>query len=164
MRLHFLISAAQFLFVLGLVILGGFLLFAAHSPSLQAEIAKWTPQLLNYAGFGCLIVGIGLLFGFYALNQGSTYQLQIGAHVAQIEEAIIQEYVKKFWAEELPTRTISCDVVIHRDQKIEIIAEMPAMSTEQHIELSEKVEQKLAKLLKRKLGYKRDFLFTVLMK
>lgn len=162
--IHLLISAVQFLFVLALVAVGGLLLCVAHSPKLQLDLAEYAPTVFTYAGAACLFIGLGLLWGLYALNRGSYYQLQMGAHLAEIEPAIMREYLKTFWLEHFPSQSVDCDVIIHPHQKLEIIAEIPRLTLEQHQAFSDEVEKKLAHLLKRKLGYKGDFLFTVLMK
>lgn len=160
---NFLFSAMQFFMVVGLVLIGSLFLGFAHSPELRF---KATQFLLNYSGsfnvIGYAILGCAtLLFvGSWFMNKGTYYQVEM----AEVDPAVIRSYVQTYWETLFPGKKMQADVIIHADQKIEIVAEMDELAMEEQKVLLSQIEKQLGNLLFRNLGYRRDFLVTVVVK
>lgn len=160
---HFLISAMQFFMVAGLVLVGALFLGFAHSPELRF---KATQFLLNYSesftiiGYAILGCATVLLLGSWFMNKGTYYQVEM----AEVDPAVIRSYVQTYWETLFPGKKMQADVIIHANQKIEVIAEIDELAMEEQKVLLSQVEKQLGNLLFRNLGYHRDFLVTVIVK
>jgi hypothetical protein len=79
----------------------------------------------------------------------------------QIDPEIIESYVKHCIKEILPGIAPNCEVIIGRNQKIEIFTKLGLKSVEEHETALAQLEKRISNLLKEKMGYRDEFLLTV---
>ena len=164
---HLLFSAVQFLFTTLILLLGGFFIGLHYAPHLGLTIGQFfIGHSEAFIPIGLSILGCGslLLIGFYAMNRGAYFRFQIPAKDAVIEAAVFRSCIKKYWREQFPQEDLSTDVILHADKKIEISVELPPLDAEDHQKFLENVESDLRSLLAKSLGYKSDFLLTVIVR
>lgn len=165
---HLLFSAVQFLFTLLIVLIGGFFVGLHYAPHLRLCIANIFIEYSNsFASIGLSILscGILLLVGFFAMNRGVYFRFLIPSQQnAVIEAALFRTCIKKYFTSQFPESNLSIDVILHRDQKIEISLEMPLKQIEDHDLFLQTTEKDLRLLLSKTLGYRNDFLLTILVK
>jgi hypothetical protein len=164
---NLLFSAVQLFVVVIILGLGAFLIGLAKAPHVKlliTELINSSSPLFSLLGYSMLLIGTILLFGFYAMNRGQYYKVKMKCNHAEVDVSIIQDYIEKYWKDILPEQEAYLDVILHRDQKLEIIARMSNYSFEQHKMLLEKIERDLGTLLSKNLGYNKEFLFTVVVK
>ncbi len=164
---HLLFSAVQFLFTLLILLIGGFFIGLHYAPHLRLIIGQFfVEQSANFVPIGLSVLGCGvlLLIGFYAMNRGAYFQFIVPAQNMVIESALFRTYVKKYWAERFPETALSTDVALLANQKMEIFLEMPPLQIEDQEAFLIKTEKDLKLLLTKTLGYRGDFLLTLIVK
>jgi hypothetical protein len=65
--------------------------------------------------------------------------------------------------EVFPETSPSCEVVVRKDQKLEILTKFSSSNIEEHEKVLAQLERKISELLKQKLGYEKEFFLTVTM-
>ncbi len=164
-RGHLLFSAVQFLFTLFFAVMSFWFLWLAYSPyawiSLQNYLAGH-PALFFVLGYGSAIFTVVLLISFYAMNKKVYYKVQMNAQNALVNSSIFEAYVEQFWKEEFPELICQSEVLIHGDERVEILT---SIGKGAHL-LEEKqlkhVEAHLGRLLFHKIGYRGDFTLTII--
>jgi len=156
----FFFSVFHLLITLLLLVGGGCCFALAGSEKLQAFIVyhlSGRGPFFRQLGCGLLVLGLCLVVALYRLYCGQYYTLKMSASKIRIEEAIIRDYVAKYWKEEFPQDTIEFNIVMHRAKTLEIIAKIfPIEEARLH-----RIQNELGVLLARKLGYEKEFLLTV---
>ncbi|NGX61569.1 MAG: hypothetical protein K940chlam9_01056 [Chlamydiae bacterium] len=114
---------------------------------------------LALVGGICLGAGTLLLILFTFLSRRRYFLLKMGE--VAIHEALITEYAKTCLDEIFPNRKGRCEVVVRRDQTVEILAKLPYLSEEGMEKSLEEVEKKLTTALQKNCGYTRPFIFNV---
>lgn len=166
-----LLSAIHFFVVLIVLSVGAFFLsipYAPHVRVLLIDALLGETQSIMLFGYAILLLGVLLLTGFYAMYRRPYLQLEmepkvIGSEVT-LELGLLRDYVEKYWKELFPENNLTTDIVIHANQEIELVAEMPDVPPLEHTVLLEKIEKELGELLAKNLGYNKDFLLTVVVK
>ena len=165
---HLLFSAVQFLFTFLILLIGGFFIGLHYTPHLCFVVGQFfIEQSSSFIPIGLSILGCGilLLIGFYAMNRGAYFRFLVPANHAEIEAALLRSYVKKYWNGQFPeNEELAADVILHRDQKMEISLEMPAVERQDDEQFLAKVETDLRGILSKNFGYKHDFFLTVTVK
>ncbi len=155
-------SAIHLLFVLLLISGGILLILGAYMKNVQNNFIHLLleyPNFLFSVGVGLLFFGTILLFGFYSMYKPRYFQIKMGASKVIVEENIIQDYIKNYWKEVFPNEKPHLDVIICPKGVIEIIT----TSSHQNPDLFlQKIENELGALLKRKLGYEKEFILTLI--
>lgn len=157
-------SAVQFIFVVVLFLIGGLFLGLEHAPQFRAAIAQFFIENsgnLSAIGYGTIAFAFLLLCGFFAMNRGSYYQIEMQRHRAQVEPHVVREYVQSYWREIFPGQNPQTDVVFHGKRKIEILAQVPDISEDDLNSLLPQIEEELGLLLSHAFGYRREFLLTI---
>lgn len=164
---NLIFSAVQLIFVALVLLLGLFFVGLEHVSHLRFAIADFflqEPMRFSFVGYLILGCGILLLVGFYVMHRGVYYKIKMGKHDALVDPAVVQQYVKIYWDSVFPDKNLSVDVRFSHDQKMELCVEMPLLAPENHKGVLEKVEGDLGKILEKHLGYRREFLLSVLIK
>jgi len=119
------------------------------------------PSIFSLIGMGFLSVGVLLFVVMFSLYKKVFYQVKMDVSSVVIDPALIQGYVNSCLAEVLPNISMQCEVVVRKDQAIEIITKLPATNIRDHKDILSVLEMKLGSLFKEKLGYTKEFFFTV---
>lgn len=163
-RSHVLFSAIHLFLVLLILGLGAFFLALPFAPHVRLFVLQFfTESASPFAGIGCalLILGGVLFIGFYALNRGQYYQVNMRAEVHQ---SLIRDYARSYWKELFPQEHLQPNVVIYPNQRIELITELPKLGFEEQEAVLHRIEKEFGAILAKNLGYGKDFLLTVVLK
>jgi hypothetical protein len=98
------------------------------------------------------------------MHRGVYFKLKMDWKSLQIDPAIIQAYVQAYWKQIFPEQNLSIEIRLTQDQQIEMFVELPLLPPDQHQVILEKAEEQLSQILSKQLGYRRDFLLSVLVK
>jgi hypothetical protein len=161
---NLIFSAVQFIFVVMLVLIGSLFLGFAHAPQFRYTIAQFfTEHSSSLSAMGWGIIGFACLLacGFFAMNRGSYYRIEMQRHQAGVEPEVVCQYVQSYWSEIFPELSGKTAVVLHGKRKIEIIAHIPNLNEEDFNCLLPKIEEELGILLAHAFGYRREFLLTL---
>ncbi len=161
---NLLFSAIQFIFVVILFLIGTLFLGLEHAPQIRSSIALFFSESSgNFSSIGYGVIGCAvlLLCGFFAMNRGSYYQIEMHRHLAQVEPEVVRQYIQSYWSEIFPELTGKTDVVFHRKGTIEILAQVPDFTGEELKQLLLQIEEELGLLLSHAFGYRRGFVLTI---
>jgi hypothetical protein len=164
---NLLFSAVQFVFSVLIILLGGFFIGLQYAVHLRYSIAHFfshTTLPFSLLGYLILSCGVLLLLGFYIMHRGVYFKLKMDWKSLQIDPAIIQAYVQAYWKQIFPEQNLSIEIRLTQDQQIEMFVELPLLPPDQHQVILEKAEEQLSQILSKQLGYRRDFLLSVLVK
>lgn len=183
-----LFSAVEFLIVVVVLMSGGFLMALPWAPAARFKLATFFAEQESFfllLGAVIFFIGLILLIGFYSMNRKRFFQVEMKASEKQtlesigkphegsiasfatsslVAEDLILSILSVYWKALFPREELMTNVFIHRDQKIELIAEIPKLEEETQKVLLEKVEKEIGALLSRQIGYEKDFLLTIVVK
>ena len=156
----------QFLFSIGVILLGVFCIGFHYAPHLRQALAGFILSSSLLFSIGCVLsaLGVCLLAGFYYMYRGVYYSFSMENRVTSVDSKIIQEYVRQYWEEQLPGEEAEVAVLLRPDQKIEVYLEWKGFSLEAQKALLEGAENELSALLKQQFGYSKEFFFSVLLR
>lgn len=161
---HHIFSLVHLLVLLLVICLGLFFVFLPWSPEFRFYLAK----LLNESsavfpkiGFSLVSFGLMLLLGFYFLNKKSYIKYKMSCNKTIIEEAVIEDYVKRYFSELFPLQEVLSEIIIKGPQNLEVVAHFPDMTEKEKEDLLQRIQNELGVLLARKLGYEKDFFLTL---
>ena len=160
---HLLMSAVHFLFAVGVLFFSVFFLLVAHDPLLRSSFFQFFQQENRFVTVGVsgLVVSFSLFTGLYWIHRRHFYQVKMDHHRMEIDSALIKKYVQSFWEEYLPHSAIESDVVIHSEGELEIVACLKNGSSDPIYSNLQQIEKQLGAVLSKKVGYKKEFLLTV---
>ncbi len=166
---NLLFSAAQFVFCVLVILLGGFFIGLEHAPMLRYSLADFFSRSqapFSFIGYFILSGGFMLLISFYFMNRGHYYQLKMGKREVYIDPAIVQGYIQEYWSKIFPEHNLDISVSITRSQVIviQMAVEIPPLSEERQQAVLEKAESDLEQMLMKRLGYQKEFFLSVLVK
>jgi hypothetical protein len=164
---NLLSSAVQFVFSVLVMLLGIFFIGLQYASHLRFTIARFFSETaVSFSLIGFLILGCGLLLlvGFYTMNRGGYYCVKMGNRQMGVDPAIVREYVADYWKGVFPNQRLDVEIVVSKEQKFEMFVEFPASSFETQEIVLEKAEGDLAQILKKKIGYQKEFSVCVLVK
>jgi hypothetical protein len=164
---NLLFSAVQFFFAVGIILLGGFFIGlqdAAHLRSVLARFLTSEGVPFSLIGFAILGLGIALLAGFFMMHRGQYYTVRMKGGSCEIDPAVIRSYLSDYWKKKFPKENLSVEVLVAKDQKLELFVELPLISPEMHQAILEKAEGDLSALLQKHIGYRKPFDLSVLIK
>lgn len=162
---NLLFSAVQLVFAILIILLGVFFIGLQHAPHLRYIIAEFFfHSAIRFSFIGYLILACGslLLVGFYAMHRGMYYSIKMGQHELSVEPIVIQGIIYEYWKTIFPDQNLRVEVDISREQKIEMFVEIPLLSPETQETLLERVEKELGQILQKHLGYRKEFLISIL--
>ena len=154
----FLFSAVQFLITVAVLLGALFFLFLPSAPHVQVKLSSFfleRSDLFMVIGSTLLVLGVVLLLSFYAINRHSYYQIEMDVAVQPL---VIQKILETYWKNSFPKQHLITEILVHKDQKIEIVIKSSTFEIEQELE---KIERDIGALLLSRLGYKQKFLLTV---
>jgi hypothetical protein len=164
---NLLFSAVQFVFAILIILLGAFFVGLQYAPHLRYIIANFFAQTavdFSLIGYLILTCGVLLLVGFYAMYRGMYYRLKMGRNEFLVDPAVIRGYVREYWKTVFPEHELSVEIDLSKDQNIEMFVELPFLSPEKQQVILEKAENDLGQVLQKYLGYRREFLISILVK
>jgi hypothetical protein len=159
---NLLFSAVQFFLVLVLACTGLFFIALPWAPQVRFTCAAFLAQRDDlFMPLGGLILGVAVILGvgFYFMQRKAYFQVRMSPAI-HVEKALIKTLLESYWKECYPDEKLKTDVVLHKDQRIELIAELPNLRTADPEKLLGNVQLEVGKLMLHQLGYKRDFIFT----
>ncbi len=161
---NYLFSLVHLFVVLLMISMGLFFVFLPTSPEFRFVLARLLSEssaVFPKIGFSLVGFGVLLLFGFYILNKKSYIKYKLSCHKTVIEEAVIEEYVKKYFKEIFPKQDVVSEIVIKGPKSLEVVACFPEMQEKEKENLLQRVQNELGVLLARKLGYEKEFFLTL---
>jgi hypothetical protein len=164
---NLLFSAVQFVFAVLIILLGAFFVGLQYAPHLRYIIANFFSQTavhFSLIGYPILACGTLLLVGFYIMYRGMYYRLKMGRNEFLVDPAVIQGYVGEYWKRVFPDHELSVEIDLSKDQNIEMFVELPLLSPEKQQAILENAENELGQILQKYLGYRREFLISILVK
>ncbi|NDE82983.1 MAG: hypothetical protein EB051_05165 [Chlamydiia bacterium] len=159
-----LLSALHFMQGSFLILSGLFLLALGKISDVRwafCRMIEHHPELIFNVGMAVLTFGSVLFFVFYQLYKTRFYQVRMGSADVEVDPALIRSYVLACITPLEQKVPAFCDVIVHKDQTLEIVTKWPLMPIEEHERKLVDAEKKIASFLQEKMGYKREFLFTV---
>jgi hypothetical protein len=151
----------------GLISAGTFLIALSLVPRVEMVVSSFFsdhPELPLLFGIIMLSLGIFLFIAFYARNRGQYYTVNMSPHEVTIDTSIIRTYAEIYWQTHFPGDKTQIEVLLHKNQKIELIAEMPNVPFESQRLFLERAERELGVILAEKFSYQRAFLVTFVTK
>lgn len=163
---NLLFSAVQFFIIVGMICWGAFFVALPFVPHVRYECARIftdRPEIFTAIGSVVLVIGLILAIGFYFLQKKAYFQVQMSPSVA-IEKEVIQGVLTNYWKSRFPQDKLKTDVIFHRDQKVELVAELPFLGEGEVSKHLSEIEEEVGRLLVQQLGYQKEFLFTFQLK
>ena len=158
-----LLSAFHFILASLLLMAGILSLGLGKVPHMKLALWRFldsNPDVFSLIGTALIVVGSVLFVSMFAIYKKVFYQVKMNASIASVDPLLIESYVKACWKEILPGPVPYCEVLIRKDQKIEILTKLSLTTMEEHEKVLSQMEKKLCELLKQKLGYKDEFFLT----
>jgi len=159
---NLLFSAVQLFLVLVLACTGLFFIALPWAPQVRFTCAAFLAQRDDlFMPLGALILGVAAILGvgFYFMQRKAYFQVRMSPAI-HVERALLKTLLEAYWKERYPEEKLKTDVVLHRDQKLEFIAELPNLKSADPEKLLSEVQLEVGGLMLHQLGYKRDFTFT----
>ena len=162
-RSQLLISAIQFLIIAIILWVGVSLIILSYQFPTQLE---WIAFLVEHQSFifslglGCLVCGLVLSMILYWAHRSFYLRLQMDP-IIDVKTDLLKTLLENYWVNLFPKKNLKIDVVIHRGQKIEFIAEIPQLESKQLKKTTRQIEKDVGKLLQSHLQYKKPFFFTL---
>lgn len=162
---NIIFSAVQFLVVLLILCIGGFLVILPNSPVVQYRLAEFfSKQTELFLPVGLMITGFGLilLFGFYAMYRQRFFRCQMDRPDVRVELSLLNDLIGIYWRSRFSDSSLVAEVLVHQDDKLELVVELPPGYPQKH-HLNE-LEKEVGSLLHRHFGYKKDFIINFIIK
>ena len=159
---NLLFSAMQFFLVLVMACTGLFFIALPWAPHVRFTCAAFIAQRDDlFIPLGGLLLAIALILGigFYFLQRKAYFQVRMSPAV-HVEKALLRTLLESYWKDRYPQEKLKTDVVLHKDQRIEFVAELPNLKETEAQKLLSEVESEVGSLILQQLGYKKDFIFT----
>jgi hypothetical protein len=161
---NLLFSAVQFFLVLVVFCAGLFFVALPWAPKVSYKCAAFlTDRADVFIPLGGILLALGVVLGvgFYFLQKKPYFQVKMKPPV-EVEVDVIHGILEAYWKTLFPGQNLKTEAIVHFDQKIEFVAELPSLSDPKTEKLLKEIEHDIGRLLVRNLGYKREFIFTFL--
>ncbi len=162
-----LFSSLHFLIVTIFLCVGFFLYFAPYFPHWEIFLRSVieNPFSLRIAGGIFFVFGLLLCYGFYKLYQGRFYQviMKDSDKNTFVDLSVVRRYAESYLQKEFSGKVSLQDVFCRDKKKLELVAKFSPLPFSQHEEILHRIENEFAKDLANYLGYKEEFVFTVIV-
>lgn len=159
---NLLFSAVQFFLVLVTFCAGLFFIALPWSPHVRFLCSAFLAQRDDiFIPLGALLLTVAVILGigFYFLQRRAYFQVRMSTAI-HVEKELICQLLEVYWKNRYPEENLKTEVVLHPDQRLELIAELPFIKNTESQKLLKEVEIEIGRLIYQQLGYKQDFLFT----
>jgi hypothetical protein len=163
---NLLFSAVQFFLVLVVACAGLFFIALPWAPHVRFLCSAFLAQRDDlFIPLGALLLAVAAILGvgFYFLQRRAYFQVGMTTAV-HVEKELIRQLLDVYWKKRYPEEKLKTEIVLHPDQRLELIAELPFVPAAESQKLLKDVEMEVGRLIWQQLGYKRDFLFTFQVK
>jgi hypothetical protein len=109
-------------------------------------------MILSVFGLGLVITGLSILIQSIVSSKRKYLYVQTGLYSIQIDETLIQQYLKTYWKERFPGYTIFSHLKIKKNA-IYITADLPPIHQEEEMLLINQIKEDFADIFNRLLGY-----------
>ena len=143
--------------------MGIFFFALPYAPVLRSSLTTTLidePEIFQKVGLGLLILGAFLFVGLYLLNRKRYLKLKMDGYKASVEENVVRASIQSYFKALFPDIDLTTDVVITGKKHLEILANLPTPQED----LLETIQNELGILLSRRLGYQREFSFTLVQR
>jgi hypothetical protein len=162
-----LFSSLHFLVVTIFFCVGFFLYFTPYFPHWEIFLRNIIEDAssLRLAGGIFFAVGLLLCYSFYKLYQGRFYQVTMknSDKNAFIDLSVVRRYAEAYLHKEFLGKVSLQDVICRDKKKLELVAKFAPLPFSEHEEILHRIENEFAQDLANYLGYKQEFLFTVIV-
>jgi hypothetical protein len=163
---NLLFSAVQFFITLGIACAGLFFIALPWAPHVRVVCAAFLTQRDDlFVPLGAVLLAVATILGvgFYFLQRKAYFQVRMTTAV-HVEKELLRSLLHNYWKNRYPEYKLKTDIVLHSDQRIEFVAELPLLKSLEPKKLLGEIELEVGRLMVQQLGYKRDFIFTFQMK
>ncbi|MGE0670929.1 MAG: hypothetical protein AB7H48_09235 [Parachlamydiales bacterium] len=164
---NLLFSAVQFIFVVALFLLGGLFIGLHYTPHLRMSIANLIMDQavnLSFLGYVTIVCALLLCIGFYVMHRGAYFRIRMDGGDVIVEPKLIEGLVQDYWKERFPENELKTEVILRGYEQIEVVAEMPQTELTAREVLLPEIEKELGALLSAHLGYRREWMMTLIIK
>lgn len=164
---HLLFSALHFFLLTALCLCGVCSMFLFFSPLLRYQFSHWIESNANFdlliLGSGLLLFGLLLIALSIGLYRTQYYQVQMGfpGHSADVDLDVVRSLTSRYWQNHFPMVKPNVDVLLRDDSTLELFADLPPLSSEEHKVLLQKIEADLSRQFARHLGLRKPFFLTI---
>ena len=147
-------------------VVGVFIFSLGLSDQQRLRISQWVmesgTQMLFIGGLLVLLTTL-LIALTIRFDRKEYYQVKMGFFglAAEVDLDVIRSLVGRYWQTHFPSVNPQVDALLRSDQTLELFVEIPKVSSEERMEMMQKVESDLGRQFARHLGYRRPFLITV---
>jgi len=145
------LSAFYFVHSLLLIMLGMFFIGLDKVPHVKHALGHFLdahPAIFSLLGLGSISSGIVLFVVMFNLYKKIFYQVKMNPSSVSIDPVLIKGYVERSLKHIAPNPPLLCEVVITKDQRIEIIAKLPGSSVLDHEKFLGMVKGEIAAVFK----------------
>jgi hypothetical protein len=155
-------AVLNLLIALFFLLLAGFafvLPWAPYFRRLTVEPLLANPLLMTLSGIIFLFMG-GIILMSILSQRSQYYLIKRGKHSVTVDETVIKRYVKEYLGMHFPEHEVFL-VVMLKDNKIHITADLPYVPYEKQRPILDEVQDDLAALLKKVLSYHEELFLSV---
>lgn len=145
-----------FFFLIGLF--GIILPWSDYLQRAATELVLHHTLMLSLFGLGFTLIGLSVVT-YAILNAGKRYAfVRTGNRAVVLDEALIEQYLEKYWKETFPHHQIPFYITI-RKRSIQIVADLPATPEADQDRFLSKIQEDFADIFGRMLGYPNEVHF-----
>lgn len=156
-------SAFHFLLAALVACLGVFCVHLSINPLLQVSFFSLLrePGVLFYLGISGIVFSMGLFIFFYFVHRKPYYQLKMQGGFAEIDAAVMQEIITRFFVEKMPHIPARIEVSFLSKKEMEIKVFISGLLEEAFYKELNKCETSLKRNLANLTGYRGSWIVTV---
>ncbi len=160
---NFLYFSISFVTALFFVMLGVIGLMIPWSSKVRGDIVQFILEdsfLIFLFGFGLVLIGIAIVVYVVISMKRQYFVIKSKNYSVIVNESVIQDYLETYWKELFPENDVPNQVVFVKN-KIHITADLPYISFENQESLLKRIENDLAEIFLRLLGYREEYLISI---
>jgi len=111
---------------------------------------------LSLFGMVFLIIGVAIVANILISARHRYYRIRSGSHAVVVDEAVIQQYLDKYWSELFPDCEVPNKVML-KNNRIHVFANFPYLPLSEQKSVLKRIEEDLTDAFDRMLGYQKEF-------
>jgi hypothetical protein len=159
-----LISAIHLVLVFLILGVGAFLVSLPWAPFfcyLFANLLIYSPEILFAGGVFFLLIGLLMLFGFYAIYKQRYLRIKMLPYPFEINPNLLTKYFHEYFLKTFPGKSFQFDVEVLSKQRLEITLLSPPMLADEIEPFLKKIEKEIGKILSHEFSYHKEFVLNL---
>ena len=111
---------------------------------------------ISLFGFTIMVIGLAIAINILLGTRRRYYHITSHEAPADVDEAIVQQYLTSYWKQLFPGSDIPCRLTI-KNNKFHISVDFPYLPLDEQKELLERIKRELRITFAKVLGYHEDF-------